>query len=393
MTEALTEGEDPGWRWTWMAIARLLSAGLVSGPSQLPREYLNPVLGLLETLLGIDEKTPGARDALDQSINTVRGVASEGILRWTLRRGTDEPEESRRIVPEASAVLEQLLGRDHGSSPLPMIGLYLPDLVALDEQWVGDHLDALFPTDETLAESVVWRTFLVRREPNLKSFRRLAGQYERAVETLGSFAGDKDQADALVHHLVQIYWSGHLSLDEGLFSRFYATADGRARVEVLRYVGGAFLHTPGEVAAGIVEQARALWERRLEVAQLNPTPEGGSEAAEFGWWFASAKFETVWSMRQLDAALELTRTIELDYAVAERLGALVDKTPADAMRLLLKLMANASDWSIIGCRQGVEAAVKAALASESRDAQSLARELVSRLAARGHDSFMTLLGA
>jgi hypothetical protein len=117
---------------------------------------------------------------------------------------------------------------------------------------------------------------------------------------------DRDQSDALIHHLVRTYWSGHLSYGEGLLGRFYELADTRARAEVLRFIGGCFLHTPGDLPAGIVEQSQRLWERRLDVAKQTATPDAGVEVAEFGWWFGSAKFPVQWSMRQLDAALNLT---------------------------------------------------------------------------------------
>jgi hypothetical protein len=190
---------------------------------------------------------------------------------------------------------------------------------------------------------------------------------------------------------VRLYWSGHLALDDGLLRGFYKSADNRARVEVLKHMGFCFLHTKEALPEVVRRQAQLLWEHRIASAQANPSSDAAAEVAEFGWWFASAKFDTTWSLRQLDSALNLTERLELDFAVAERLGTLAETIPIEAMQLLAKLMARATDWSIIGCRRGIEAAVRAAMASQKPEAQSSARELVSRLAARGHESFVQLL--
>ncbi len=392
METALDIGEDPGWRWTRMAIARLLTAGLADGPSMLPTEHDAIVFRMIATLVE-DPDQSTMRDPLEQATNTIRGTAAEGLLRWTLRQGVQGTGMQPRVTPEAAALIERMLGGELSIGPRAMVGIYLPNLIALDAGWVAAHTDLLFPRAPSAqrTRTAVWKTFVERREPDLASFRLLKDEYERDIIGLETFRDDARRVDALIRHLAGLYWSGHLSLDDGLLSLFYANADARSRAQMIKHMGFCFFHTKGELPEGIREQARLLWERRIAVMASAPSLDVAAELAEFGWWFASAKFETVWSMKQLDAVLDLTDHVELDHAVAERLGIMAQTTPVDALRLLSKMMSRATDWSAIACRRGIESAVKTALASSETAAHSVARELVSRLAAHGHEGFVRLL--
>jgi len=392
MAKALDLGEDPGWRWTRMAIARLLTAGLADGPSMLPREHDPISFKMIATLIDDNDQST-MRDPLEQATNTIRGTAAEGLLRWTLRQGVHATGGQLRVTPDASALIERMLLAEPSIGPRAMVGIYLPNLIALDADWVRAHSELLFSHASGAQghRGAVWKIFVERREPDLASFRLLKDEYERDVLGLGSFHDDARRVDALIRHLAGLYWSGHLSLDEGLLTQFYANSDVRSRAQMVKHMGFCFFHTKGELPDGIREQARLLWERRIALAGSAPSLDGAAELAEFGWWFASAKFETAWSMKQLDAVLNLTDHVQLDHAVAERLGVLAQTDPVGALRLLSKMMSRATDWSAIACRHGIESAVKTALASSEPDAHSVARELVSRLAAHGHEGFIRLL--
>ena len=391
LEQALDLGEDPGWTWTRMAVCRLLVAGLAEGPSTLPAVHDARVLRMLETLLAAaDDST--MRDPLEHAMNTIRGTAAEGLLRWTLRQGGDVGGE-RFVASGASVLLERMLSAEPSVGPRAMVGVYLPYLIALDAAWVRAHYELLFPHEPGAgsARSAVWNTFVQRRDPDLASFRMLQAEYEREVRELAGFRGDKRRMEALVRHLVALYWSGHVPLDGGLLDRFYANADVSERQEVIKHIGACFFHTDGEIPRPMLERVCLLWERRLAAATTRPSPEGAAEVAEFGWWFASAKFDQGWSMAQLALVLDLTDEVELEYAVAERLGVLAEGAPSDAIRLLARLMARAKDWSAIACRRGIESTVRAVLASPEADAHAMARDLVGRLTARGHAEFLSLI--
>jgi hypothetical protein len=389
--EAISSGEDPGWRWTRLAIARLLAAAPSQGSTAVPMTWSDEVFNILRSLLNENQEPSTMQDPLDQALNTITGVATEALIRWAIRRRQCVQQEHWLLPTDASELIETLLKAHSSLAPRAMLGMYLPELVALDAAWVGAHQPVLFPLDAPAERAAVWQTYLKRREPTLLSFRQLANEYQRDVENLSAVATVKDHIDGLVHHLVLVYWSGHISLDEGLLSTFYANADTHARIEVVRYMGASFFHTKGSLSEVIERQARILWERRLGHASAHPSSETADEVSEFGWWFASAKFDLDWSMEQLHAVLELCDHVELDHAVTERLGEVARTRPVQSLRLLSKMMSRASDWSVIGCRHGIEAVVRAGLASHEPDAPPLARELVSRLAAKGHDRFVDLL--
>jgi len=53
----------------------------------------------------------------------------------------------------------------------------------------------------------------------------------------------------------------------------------------------------------------------------------GDELAHFGWWFASQRFDTRWSLEQLRDLLGIAGKIEPDHVVMERLAVLATEEP------------------------------------------------------------------
>ena len=121
------------------------------------------------------------------------------------------------------------------------MSVYVPNLIALDAGWVRAHTDLLFPhaPGAQEARSAVWKTFVERREPDLASFRLLKDEYERDITGLESFRDDARRVDAVIRHLAGLYWSGHLSLDEGLLSLIVASVtDEGAALRVFEQLVG-----------------------------------------------------------------------------------------------------------------------------------------------------------
>jgi hypothetical protein len=116
--QALDRGEDPGWGWARMAIARLLCAGLPGQKLLLPEREHVRVLGFIESLLQ-DPDVAAARDPLDQAVNSVRGVATEALIRWSLQTGRGG------LPAPAGALLELVLNVDRSSGPRAIVGVFL----------------------------------------------------------------------------------------------------------------------------------------------------------------------------------------------------------------------------------------------------------------------------
>ena len=108
------------------------------------------------------------------------------------------------------------------------------------------------------------------------------------------------------------------------------------------------------------------------------------EAAAFGWWFASAKFDDAWSLAQLKSALQHVRDLGAYDLVLERLASLSSDMPADVVDCLrLLLESDTEGWRIIAFRDVQRRILRAALRSGDLRARQTAENLVNRLGARG----------
>jgi len=152
--------------------------------------------------------------------------------------------------------------------------------------------------------------------------------------------------------------------------------------------GFCFFHTKGELPDGSVSRLGFLWERRIALAGSAPSLDGAAELAEFGWWFASAKFETAWSMKAARRCSQPDRHVQLDHAVAEAPWG--SGSNGSCWRAKVALEDDVACDGLVCNRLPARHRVcgEDALASSEPDAHSVARELVSRLAAHGHEGFI-----
>ncbi len=136
----------------------------------------------------------------------------------------------------------------------------------------------------------------------------------------------------------------------------------------------------------MLSRLQTLWEWCLaELSRQQGTVDAG-ELAPFRWWFKSGKFPVEWSLRQLEATLQLHGTVDAPATMAERLAELSEAAPCRAVRCLSLLppatrdARKPSDWP-----QQVRVILSRALSSDNGEARQLAIEVVHRLGAQGED--------
>ena len=97
-------------------------------------------------------------------------------------------------------------------------------------------------------------------------------------------------------------------------------------------------------------------------------------------------------MSQLLAALTLVQKTQPDYHVVERLVALAETMPLEAVQCLTLLIEGDKDgWELETWRGDSRKILETALASGNQTAVQAARDLVNRLAARGMPDYGDLL--
>lgn len=411
---------DQDWGPTRATLGRLLSAGLKEGESAIPLSLREQVWKILRELTNDPDPTPqyekefGGKnmDPVAMSINTVRGEAMHTVMRYALwlRRNIAMAEHAQNRLargfgemPEVRKVLEGHLDTSHDPSLAirAVYGEWFPWLVLLDSRWATDNLNRIFPDDEDKRDlrDAAWEAYILFCQPYDITFDVLKEEYLRAVERIGTTATDKrhhgDPDRQLAEHLMVFYWRRKSDLNErgGLLERFYAKASDTLRAHALEFVGRSLINTEGAVEAEALEPLRSIWLVRFDVARratnLAPYIE---ELSAFGWWFASGKFDDSWAVEQLIGTLSLTRRIDADWLVLEKLTRLAEAMPKEVVRCVsLMIEGDLEVWTIHGWLKELRAILSKIIRSSDRIARQAAVEVVNRLGTKGFLEFRDLL--
>jgi len=411
---------DPDWGWARKAVGDLLSLALAERPLGVGYEHRQEVWEILEPLTHDISPTPEEEaryggsnmDPVTLSINTVRGQALHDVIRYALwvqrdsaaqPGATDPCQRSFNQIPEARDVLERHLdiGRDPSRAIRAVYGQWFPWLLLLDREWATEQLAAIFPPETAHREhrDVAWEAYIGYCSPYDGVFDLLLGEYFIAVDQVGTRAGGGTALvkpdERLAQHLMTFYWRGKLQADDGqrLLDGFWTRAPSSLRGHALSFTGRALSQSKGEIPADVLQRLKALWESRLRLARQTQTPEEHkSEAAAFGWWFVSGRFEPLWSLAQLAVVYEFAGEVEAEHLVIERLASLAEQAPGLALRSLeAAVKSDQEGWRTYRMREHSRQILAAAMASGDPEAGGKAKALVDYLGQRGFLELRDLL--
>lgn len=335
---------------------------------------------------------------MDEGLNTIAGSTMQGVILYALRRVATARRDGGTAgfdaAPDARDVLESCLATTSephlGSRAI--IGAYLSQLVAVDHGWVMRHREQLFPSGDEgkVLRDAAWDSYLRHGDATRLAFETLREPFQARVAEV-AVEGNEQRVTALLNHLVPLYWSGLLPLNEpGPLDEFYRAASPAARAALLKHIGFSIFHTKDPIEDSVLARSQALWKHRA-LAWSKGDPAAAVEVVPFGWWFSSGKFDLDWSLSELRRVLSLATRLDLEFAVAERLAVVATTRPLEAIKLLAVLV-TADDGAHVGtCRKGIRDTVVAVRASNNKAAAEAARELVSRLLARGYHDFIDLV--
>jgi hypothetical protein len=224
----------------------------------------------------------------------------------------------------------------------------------------------------------------------------LWAEYSRAVAELSRPStiehGVGDPKERLVEHLMTFYWHGKLPYRgaSGILGKFFSITTDKLRGHALEFLGQS-IHSAGKVSPAVIGRLRRLWEWRVEKAKGDPAQNVRTLAA-YGWWFASGKFPQKWTMAQLATVLRMTKTIEVDFLVLERLLVVAHSMPLEAIRCVRLLCEGAErQWEISSRVDEIRQILSVAINSKRDIAKEEAIELAEYLTAKGYRYFDDLL--
>jgi len=410
---------DTGWAWTRAAIVRLFASGFES--DSLPVELRTEAWGILRELT--EDPDPTAEDEakfLSQqnsdphslSINTIRGEAMHALVQYALwvRRGFEKAPNRDALVsrgfeemPEVREALDRHLDPavDSSLTSRSVYGRWLPWLHFLDRRWMETNLPVIFPVDNNLRtlRDCAWTTYIVLCEPYNNVYRSLATQYLEATERIGTYKIGKshlgDPDNHLAQHLLTLYWRGIVPgpLEAGPLRQFYANAPDKLRGNATSFIGRTLKNDTGNIPSDIMERLQNLWEARVTSAKdAADASSFQKELTEFGWWFVSQKSTDEWSIQQLLGVLKITKKIDPDLWVVERLAELSVNMPLETVQCLdLILEGDEKGWGVMGWKDDARKVLATVLASGDAAARALAQRVVHKLGGRGYFEFRALL--
>lgn len=408
--------EDPHWGWTRRAVITLISNGLNN--NAIPMELHEKVWRIIEVLSDDPNPTPQQEltregtlvdDAYNLTINTVRGEALTAVVEyglWMTRLIEKIPEEKRPVLkefavfPHVREILEKHLS-DPSIAVRAVYGRYLPWILLLGRKWTIAHLKDIFPQGQfgTPLYDAAWETYIGYVGAYGDVLEVLHDQYAEAITNIGTGEKKKnhrqDRDARLVEHLMTFFWRGHLDIadPDGLFTMFWKKADEDSKAHAIDFLGRSLHSLTDPVDDEVAKRLKDIWEMRIGEAEAAADKKPyEKEMSGFGWWFASGKMDEDWSIRQFIRSLEISKKVNGDYSVIDRLVVLVQSKPIQAIQILEKLIQrDRQQWVLFGSETDLRNILAATLNSPEKPAQDSARALINRLVAWGYTSYGNLL--
>lgn len=399
------DSEDQYLGWARMSLSRLLHkvVGQKEDKSEyLPKENVEFLAGLFLSLLKDPDPTPEQEkkyggdnmDAVTLSLNTVRGETLIGFVRfilWMRRSNSEEP-----LIDKAYVELSRHLDtkNDPSLAIRSVYGQMLPYLWVGKKAWAEKNLLKIFSDDEY--GKTAWDSYVSFSQPFTDVLTLIQPVLERQIKHLAisqeSEKRSRDAEEQFVHHLMIYYWNGHLDLSKGSpILTFFETAHIKYRVAALHFIGFQLRDHGSKLEDKIRQRLLELWQYRLETITKTPAI-GSEELEEFGSWFSSDAFDSKWAIDNLLKVLQIAHNANPDFMVLQKLCAVAEQYPLEAIQCLKELIVGARErWSISSWAGEASIVIKAALNSDDAEAKKLAKEQVDTLIRRGYYHFRDVI--
>jgi hypothetical protein len=397
---------DADWRGLRHRIGLLLE-NILRGES-LPVSLADRVWVLLEQLSHDPNPTPedearrGTMDPPNFALNSVRGAAMLGVVQyalWAHRRHTEgnlrEPKPWRGALAVLSDHLDPEI--DPSLAIRSIYGEYLPWLQSVDEHWVQQSIEKIFPSEVGLADLrwAAWTTYLVYCQLYQKTYMLMQHVYAEEVRKLAPLTStDRFEIEARKHlaqHVWLLYARGHSDLTDpsSLISTFLDASSNDLKESVVSSIGRS-LQVDDTITSDAIERLCALWIVLAERVESAPENDKLGILRQFGWWFASTKLDEKWSLDQLSSVLAATGgRVDPEFQVLPRLVTLSQTYPFEAINLLKRMAVAREPFHLMSIREHAREILQNALAA-GRDAAEMAVEVQTDLSNQGVRDFRDL---
>lgn len=417
--KAVTLDRDPSWSWTRGSILRFLKGILSVNVEWTPFHHRTTIWTILE-VLAEDADPPSERDGADYGspysvcINSIRGQAIETVMQYALwvRRhiaSSPAPEHTASSgfddMPEVRAVLDKHLDptQDPSLAIRSAYGYWFPWLVLLDPTWAKSAKDTIFEHGDQWSAlgKAAWDAYIMYARPYDNVVPLLLAEYNLAVKNLSikqsaQSSSVADLGQRLADHLLELHTRGRITFEstDGLLVHFERNASASLVAYSITTVGHGLQEVPEALTVDVATRLQALWERWSAVARKLPPEDGRAVLTGFGWWFASGKLDSSWSLSQFRSTLEMVFDPQPDFLIAERLSALVRNNASVVLDVLeCMIQGGKGHLRIVGWREHAIAILSGALQSVDPGAREHAIRLANLLGSMGFSDFRSLVSS
>ncbi len=399
---------DLDWRHTRDRIASLFEK-IFNRKAGLPYSLREMIWQIIESLtndpdpdLEYEIKYGGDNmNPLTLSWNSIRGKALHGVMHYAMwiyneLKEKEEISISFKEIPEVLTVLENHLNIP--SNPFAMnqtdravYGLWLPQLVLLDSEWVKENLVRIFPADlgNRLLREAAWDTYLLYSKLYDQVYDVIKNIYSEEVDRLAIKMDNtktyRTPEGKLAEHLVIFYIREKISLDkEDLISLFFEKASVELTTHAMDFIGRS-LNRDKSLEPQLIEKFKKLWDWRIDkkggISNISE-----KELSAFGSWFASGLCGENWTFPYLEEILQRTTLKGSKDDVFERMSHVFRDYPEQSLRCLnLFVDKNDDPWFFLHRkREGVWRILEQGLSHEDSKIREHSENIVHLLGSQGY---------
>ena len=179
---------------------------------------------------------------------------------------------------------------------------------------------------------------------------------------------------------------------EGILSEFFTKASIELRRSAFEFIGRSLVNTKEPLSDKIKGRLRSLLDGRIEMGKTLEACEMKDELIDFGYWFYCKKFDDEWAIKSLKNIMAITKNIEPEYKVVNRLAELSKIYSLEALECLSLIVNNLKEvWDIEGWKEDARTILSNGLKNEKHRIQGLAFDLVNKIGSLGYIDFRDLL--
>jgi hypothetical protein len=409
----ISDGDDRDWTWACVKSAELLAAGLRQGAGGIGFEHAGQVRSIILALGRLAPKDPKIEDFEERyrrepffaAQGTLRGLAVELsvlLMFWLSKDASTllgtEPRKALVNSPDLRNILQTALEDRSPSGRIPRVimGRYLAWLYYFGEDWVKDHIDALFPSVDQALRHATWYGHLGHdQQPIVDLVSQLRPCYEEEIARLSGSGDEADQdfrRQRFADHLMILYLWG--ALPDDLLESFWQHASAALLQHTMWYLGTQLALPTSELPDEIRARGFSCWERRLEVARRASDPDiFRLELGAIGQWCLRDHIDDHWLADQLLAMLQAGFVPTDAFSVVDWLAKIAPRNVNRAVEILSALLRNprVDQWAYMTQREPIRAILSEGISHGNEQTNTKVHDLVSYLASINETSYLDLI--